>query len=81
MVDASTPGQHLFARVSGKWPRTSSGLYSPPYIANFSDYHVRYASVSTGSRKPPYRTTTTLPDTTVIRCAHASQQGRGRSPS
>lgn len=56
----------LWARVTGKLPRTANGLYSPPFIANFSDYDVRYVSLSSVGRSLPYRGYKTLHDADII---------------
>lgn len=40
-MDTNKPGKKVFARMSGRWPRTAGSLYTPPYVANFSDYEVR----------------------------------------
>jgi hypothetical protein len=55
-------GRDLWARVTGKLPRTPGSLYSAPFIANVSDYQVRYVSLSTGSRTFPCRNHETMSD-------------------
>jgi hypothetical protein len=52
----------LWARVSGVLPRTANSLYAPPFIANITDYEVRYVSVSSVGRSLPYRGYQTLND-------------------
>ena len=56
----------LWARVTGKLPRTANGLYLAPFIANFSDYDVRYVSLSSVGRSLPYRGYQTLHDADII---------------
>jgi len=56
----------LWARVTGKLPRTANELYAPPFIANFSDYDVRYVSLSSVGRSLPYRGYQTLHDADII---------------
>jgi len=55
----------LWARVTGKLPRTANGLYTPPFIANLSDYDVRYVSLSSVGRSLPYRGYQTLHDADI----------------
>ena len=56
----------LWARVTGKLPRTANSLYEPPFIANVTDYEVRYVSLSSVSRSPPYRAYQTIHDLDII---------------
>ncbi len=51
--------------MTGKLPRTANGLYAPPFIANFSDYDVRYVSLSSVGRSLPYRGYQTLHDADI----------------
>lgn len=57
----------LWARVTGVLPRTANSLYLPPYIANASDYEVRYVSLSSVGRSLPYRGYETMNDRTIER--------------
>ena len=59
-------GEYLWARVTGKMPRTPGSLYSPPYVANASDYDVRYVSLSAVHRTIPFRNFATVADTQII---------------
>ena len=56
----------LWARVTGRLPRTANSLYEPPFIANVTDYEVRYVSLSSVSRSPPYRAYQTVHDLDII---------------
>lgn len=61
----SGEGCELWARVTGRLPRTANSLYEPPFIANFSDYDVRYVSLSSVGRSLPYRGYQTLHDADI----------------
>lgn len=58
---------HLWARMSLTLPRLPTSLYEPPYIANTSDWDVRYVSLSSFSRAIPFRTTDTRSDRAIRR--------------
>lgn len=111
-MDTNKPGKKVFARMSGRWPRTAGSLYTPPYVANFSDYEVcpssmrsslsstcsarfsrlphrltpprptlwlsqvRYASISSGSRNPPFMNFGTVSDSALVRHFTAKAQER-----
>jgi len=66
MVTAGTPdgggGGSLWARVAAKLPRTPRSLYAAPFIANASDYEVRYVSFTSASRAFPLRSYGTMTD-------------------
>lgn len=73
----------VWARVEAKLPRTPSSLYSPPFIANQSDYDVRYISFTSASRAFPLWTFETLTDKSIrqhyesrLRGPHEQWDGR-----
>ena len=63
--DTANYEPELWARVTGKLPRTASALYEPPFIANLSDYDVRYVSISSVGRSLPYKAYQTLHDADI----------------
>lgn len=56
------PEPELWARVTGVLPRTPNSLYAAPFIANATDYEVRYCSLSSVGRSLPYRAYFTIHD-------------------
>ena len=65
--DRRVPESHsVWARLRGRLPVTPGGLYSPPYIANATDYDVRYVSLSSVHRTIPFRGHGTVADTSII---------------
>lgn len=55
----------LWARVTGTLPRVPGSLYTPPYVANATDYDVRYVSLSAVHRTIPFRNHATVADTQI----------------
>ena len=64
--ESSTAPPFLWARVEGRLPRVPGSLYTPPYVANASDYDVRYVSLSAVHRTIPFRNHATVADTQII---------------
>jgi hypothetical protein len=67
VVNMTAHSNHLWARISLTLPRVPTSLYEPPYIANTSDWDVRYASLSSFSRAIPFRTADTRSDRAIRR--------------
>ncbi len=64
--ESSSSPPFLWARVEGMLPRVPGSLYSPPYVANVSDYDVRYVSLSAVHRTIPFRNHATVADTEIM---------------
>ena len=59
-------GQTLWARIRGVLPVTPNSIYFPPYVANQTDYELRYVSISSYNRSPPGLVFKTLKDHDIV---------------
>ena len=61
------PFRRLYARIDAKLPKTPSSLYNRPFIANFTDYDVRYVSFNINARTIPLRGYMSVKDSEIVR--------------
>jgi len=56
----------LWARLSGKLPKTPNSLYDTPYVGDPLEYDIRYISISSINRSPPSAVMMTLKDDEIL---------------